>query len=148
MPDPSVSESTVSESTVSESTASESTASESTASRPPSAAPRGRDPWPPPRCPTSVPERRKFERDEARPVKRQVSFFLPWADWRRLRAEADRTGGTVTALCRDALAPLLARLSRGEPASRDPWVTDPPDRGRVAPDRPAPAGRTGGFSRP
>jgi hypothetical protein len=48
--------------------------------------------------------------------RKQVSIFLPVADWRALRREAARRRVPITQLCREWLEPALDHLRRHPPA--------------------------------
>ena len=49
-------------------------------------------------------------------IRKQISIFLPLADWRALRQEAARLGIPITELCRRWMAPQMTRL-RGDRSS-------------------------------
>ncbi|HUQ70360.1 MAG TPA: hypothetical protein VM165_12595 [Planctomycetaceae bacterium] len=51
--------------------------------------------------------------------RKQISIFLPVADWKAVRLEAARRRIPMTALCREWLAPGLDRLRREPPRSPD-----------------------------
>lgn len=48
-------------------------------------------------------------------LRKQVSIFLPVADWRALRREAARRRVPITQLCREWLEPGLDHLRRDPP---------------------------------
>jgi hypothetical protein len=50
-------------------------------------------------------------------LRKQVSIFLPVADWRALRREAARRRVPITQLCREWLEPSLDHLRRHPPAA-------------------------------
>lgn len=43
-------------------------------------------------------------------IRKQISIFLPVADWRTLRLEAARQGVPITELCRQWICPEIASL--------------------------------------
>jgi hypothetical protein len=43
-------------------------------------------------------------------MQKQISFFLPVEDWRRIQSEAARRRVPMTALCREWLRPALDAL--------------------------------------
>lgn len=45
--------------------------------------------------------------------KKQISLFVDFGDWRRLRNEAARQGRPITAICREQMEPLFRRLREG-----------------------------------
>ncbi|MDZ4684863.1 MAG: hypothetical protein SH850_07195 [Planctomycetaceae bacterium] len=47
--------------------------------------------------------------------RKQISIFLPVADWKAVRLEAARRRIPMTALCREWLAPGLGQLRREPP---------------------------------
>jgi hypothetical protein len=55
-----------------------------------------------------------------KPIRKQISLFLPVGDWRLLRSEAARRRQPMTALCLEWMEPGLNKLRRSAESNETP----------------------------
>lgn len=65
-----------------------------------------------------------------KPIRKQISLFLPVGDWRLLRLEAARRRQPMTALCLEWMEPALNKLRRSAESNETPLQGRKSLRGR------------------